>query len=426
MIFDISCLVTAILVSVLIRESAIVISSFGQISVKPIIFTAYTAIMFVFLLIIFGLFRLYRPIRLQLSARLFTIIKAIGLWALVVCTIIYIAKYDFPRSILFMTVIITAMLICICRYLIYRIFVHKSFQHDYRVHIIGPDTRAERLLCELRSRFPKITSVNHVSTDRIRDKLIPDSQAEIFLVGDVFDWSEIIDVLIADRENRHGFRLINHIFGQTNREIRLSEIDETARLVSSVGDNPINSFIRRCLDIGMSLSAILLCIPILALLAFIVKIYSSGTIYIKQERIGKNGKRFTMYKFRTMRSDTPLYEMAPSNGNDPRITRIGRILRRFSLDELPQLWNVLKGDMSIVGPRPEMEFIVKNYKPWQRYRLRVKPGLTGLWQIMGRKDLPLHENLEYDFFYVATQNIVTDISIILKTIPAVIFGKGAY
>ena len=98
-----------------------------------------------------------------------------------------------------------------------------------------------------------------------------------------------------------------------------------------------------------------------------------------------------------MQDNVRLYELAPRNEADNRITKVGKLLRRFSLDELPQLWNIWRGNMSLVGPRPEMEFLVNKYEPWQRFRLRAKPGLTGLWQILGRKDIPLHENLEYDF-----------------------------
>ena len=111
---------------------------------------------------------------------------------------------------------------------------------------------------------------------------------------------------------------------------------------------------------------------------------------------------------------------------DPRVTPIGAILRKTSLDELPQLWNVIRGEMSMVGPRPEMPFIVEHYEAWQRQRLTVKPGITGLWQILGRKDLPLHANLEYDFYYIQNQSLLFDLTILLKTIPVVIFGKGAY
>ena len=120
------------------------------------------------------------------------------------------------------------------------------------------------------------------------------------------------------------------------------------------------------------------------------------------------------------------YEEAPRVKDDPRITKVGRILRRTSLDELPQLLNVLRGEMSLVGPRPEMPFIVANYNEWQRIRLTIKPGLTGLWQILGRKDLYLHENLEYDFFYIKNQSLLLDLIVLLKTIPAVLKGKGAF
>jgi lipopolysaccharide/colanic/teichoic acid biosynthesis glycosyltransferase len=127
-----------------------------------------------------------------------------------------------------------------------------------------------------------------------------------------------------------------------------------------------------------------------------------------------------------MQADVAPYEEAPLERTDPRVTRFGRFLRKTSLDELPQLINVLRGDMSMVGPRPEMPFIVDKYEEWQRRRLDVKPGITGLWQIVGRKDLPLYLNLEYDFYYIRNQSLLLDLMILIKTIPAVLFGKGAF
>jgi lipopolysaccharide/colanic/teichoic acid biosynthesis glycosyltransferase len=111
---------------------------------------------------------------------------------------------------------------------------------------------------------------------------------------------------------------------------------------------------------------------------------------------------------------------------DPRVTRVGRVLRRFSLDELPQLINVIKGEMSLVGPRPEQTFIVEQYQPWQRQRLVVPPGITGWWQVSGRSDLPMHLNTEYDLFYIRNYSLWLDIVILLKTLGAVIVGRGAY
>jgi lipopolysaccharide/colanic/teichoic acid biosynthesis glycosyltransferase len=123
---------------------------------------------------------------------------------------------------------------------------------------------------------------------------------------------------------------------------------------------------------------------------------------------------------------TPPFSESPKNEDDPRITKFGRFLRRTSLDELPQLINVIKGEMSLVGPRPEMPFIVERYSKWERKRLDVKPGITGLWQILGRKNLPLQENIHYDFYYIKNRSIVLDFMILLKTIPAVLRRKGAY
>ena len=133
-----------------------------------------------------------------------------------------------------------------------------------------------------------------------------------------------------------------------------------------------------------------------------------------------------MYKFRTMRTDADPYAVAPHDRHDSRITTYGRWLRGSSIDELPQLVNVLRGEMSLVGPRPEMPFIAESYDEWQKRRLSVKPGITGMWQILGRKDLPMHENLQYDFYYIRNRSLGLDLSILLRTFGAVFSRKGAF
>lgn len=143
-----------------------------------------------------------------------------------------------------------------------------------------------------------------------------------------------------------------------------------------------------------------------------------------QERVGRNGKKFKMYKFKTMYVSTNPYEQKPNNGNDPKITPIGRILRKTSLDELPQFLNVLKGDMSLVGPRPEMEFIVNDYNEIHRERLKLRPGITGLWQISASRDKPIHENIEYDLYYISNHSILLDFVILIKTLFRVLQGAG--
>ena len=181
---------------------------------------------------------------------------------------------------------------------------------------------------------------------------------------------------------------------------------------------------KRLFDIVVAtLALIVLALPLLLLFLF-VRLKLGGPVLFRQIRPGLGGKPFEMVKFRTMSNARgPDGELLP---DADRLLPIGRWMRSTSVDELPELWNVLKGDMSLVGPRPEMEFIVERYEPWQKFRLKAKPGLTGLWQILGRKDIPLHDNLEYDFYYVTNRCLILDVSILLKTVPAVLFGRGAY
>ena len=189
-------------------------------------------------------------------------------------------------------------------------------------------------------------------------------------------------------------------------------------LLASTGQ-PVERFwyemAKRTVDIIGSLILIAIGSPILLFVALLIKLDSSGPVFFKQERVGKNGIRFRMYKFRTMRPDASAYDYSPKESTDNRITRVGRMLRKTSLDELPQLFNVLHGSMSLVGPRPEMPFIVDRYTPLQAQRLRIKPGITGLWQLSGDRAFLIHENIEYDFYYIRHRNFFMDLAILLHT-----------
>lgn len=193
--------------------------------------------------------------------------------------------------------------------------------------------------------------------------------------------------------------------------------------------------IKRGMDIVVSLIALLLALPFMVLIALGVRLTSSGPIIFSHERVGEGGKLFRMYKFRTMvqNAEQMLLEEAEKDpsvlikrANDPRVTPFGYWLRRFSLDELPQLWNVLHGDMSLVGPRPELPYIVEQYEPWQRKRLLVPQGITGWWQINGRSDKPMLLHTEDDLYYIGNFSLLLDLEILWKTIGVVLRGKGAY
>ena len=195
--------------------------------------------------------------------------------------------------------------------------------------------------------------------------------------------------------------------------------------------------IKRTFDLLVTLVVLPIVLPVMALIALAVKLDDGGPVLFRQERIGENGRRFCILKFRTMVSGSGLLQaqvaQLDESGNlvykvphDPRITRMGHFLRRWSLDELPQLFNVLRGEMSLVGPRPEQVFVVEQYESWQRQRLAVPPGMTGWWQVSGRSDLPMHLNTQYDLFYIRKYSLWLDLKILWLTMGAVLRGKGAY
>ncbi len=171
---------------------------------------------------------------------------------------------------------------------------------------------------------------------------------------------------------------------------------------------------KRVFDIVFSL-LVLVTLPLWPAVMLLIKLTSKGPVFFTQKRIGQGGKPFVMYKFRTMYADAPSYAQTPQVPHDTRITPVGRWLRRLSIDEFPQFWNVLKGDMSVVGPRPEMPQIVAQYTAVQRQRLAVKPGITGVWQISADRRNPIHENIDYDLYYIEKQSFFLDLMIILTT-----------
>jgi len=195
--------------------------------------------------------------------------------------------------------------------------------------------------------------------------------------------------------------------------------------------------VKRSVDVLVVIVALVLLAPLMALIALAIRLESRGPSIFRQVRVGRDGKEFVLYKFRTMRENAEEIKQDLSDRNeaqgplfkirdDPRCTRLGRFLRRSSLDELPQLYNVLKGEMSIIGPRPPLPEEVKQYKPWHRRRLEISPGITGLWQVSGRSDLTFDEMVLLDLFYIENWSLPLDFKIFLRTIPTILLGTGAY
>ena len=235
---------------------------------------------------------------------------------------------------------------------------------------------------------------------------------------------EIAEELRALGVHHHVVPRFYHLVRHRVRFTSLDSIPLFTRYEKS--DSLFYSAAKRLFDIFFSLFVLILASPVFIISALLIKKESKGPALFKQERIGFNGKPFRMIKFRTMHQDVSQDAPTPESPYDSRITRIGRYLRRYSLDELPQFLNVLRGEMSVVGPRPEMPFIVEEYGPMERERLTVKPGITGLWQISYFRKGAIHENLEYDLFYIENKSMLLDFVIISLTGFAVMKGTGAY
>ena len=209
----------------------------------------------------------------------------------------------------------------------------------------------------------------------------------------------------------------------------------------------LERLLKRSTDIGMSLGVLVIGLPFFLAIALLIKLTSKGPVFFKQDRIGENGEVFAFFKFRTMRTDcddslhreftrkfiqgrlpeASLDESACGSykmTDDPRITAVGSFLRKTSLDELPQFINILKGEMTIVGPRPPVPYEYECYDDWHKLRLKVRPGLTGLWQVNGRSAVPFHEMVMMDIYYIENWSLMLDFKIMLKTVPVMLAGTG--
>jgi len=229
--------------------------------------------------------------------------------------------------------------------------------------------------------------------------------------------------------------LIRKIGGNIRPSLRLRGKMKVAAWENTIR---LSYLAKRLLDIVVSTLALVALLPIFAVTALSIVVENPGPIFFVQTRVGRNGRHFRFYKFRSMvvNAEKLKTELAARNESkdgvifkmkkDPRITRTGRVIRKFSIDELPQLINVLKGDMSLVGPRPPVPKEVEQYTLEQRKRLHAIPGITGLWQVSGRSDIPFTDQVRLDLQYIQSAGVINDLRLLLKTIPAVLSGKGAY
>ncbi|MBP7633347.1 sugar transferase [Candidatus Ozemobacteraceae bacterium] len=256
--------------------------------------------------------------------------------------------------------------------------------------------------------------------------LVAEHVDEVFIFGDRIAYEQLWELRERSRNPAILLHLVPSFGNLYLRQIAGGFFDGAVMLsVSSPASRTFVLGVKRTLDVLVSAAFLAILAPLGLMFSLLIKLDSIGPILFRQKRVGRDGREFTIYKFRTMFADADAYSPTPTDRSDPRITRIGAVLRSSGLDELPQLWNVLTGDMSLVGPRPEMPFIVKGYTPLEAKRLKVRPGITGLWQVYARTaNLPIHTHIEYDLYYIENMSISLDLMILLDTIPTLVFRTG--
>jgi exopolysaccharide biosynthesis polyprenyl glycosylphosphotransferase len=318
----------------------------------------------------------------------------------------------------------------------------RGFGSPYHLVIVGPPAKTAALERQLCQNTPFRIQVSAQLTEnechaRLPELLSRQVVDEVIFNVDSSRLPALEEVFLHCDEEGVRTRVAIDFFPHVNSEITLDRVGEAPLLTFSAAPmDDLRLVLKRCFDVVVSAAALLVLAPFLVVIAILVKLSSPGPVLFRQARCGLNGRRFTMYKFRSMVEDAEARkaelghlserQVAFKAFNDPRVTPIGRWLRRFSLDELPQLYNVLRGDMSIVGPRPPVPEEVDRYERWQRRRLRMRPGLTCLWAVSGRDRIDFNTWMRMDISYIENWSLGLDWSIILRTIPHVLAGRGAH
>jgi len=408
----------------------------------------------------FLILSVYDPKRIyKLMAELQIVAIATLASALLFAGLLFLVDRDFSRWVFVLFATLNLFFLLGWRVLARVIFrVGRMPAGERRVLIVGTGEVGQRvgqMIQEYRSMGLNLTGY-------LDETAIDDTEKDGFMVHILGHVEDVRDVVKVSNINDVVIALPQRDYAQVNELVlALHDLPVNVRVVpdyfslalyrASVEDfgglpminlrdpalNDVQRLIKRLFDLSISIVLILLALIPMGIVTLLIKLDSDGPVLFRQQRVGENGRLFSMYKFRSMIAGadqmvdnvteiTADGRVLFKKADDPRVTRVGRFLRHTSLDELPQLFNVLKGDMSLVGPRPELPWLVGQYEPWQHKRLAVPQGMTGWWQINGRADKPLHLHTEEDLYYVQNYSLWMDIYILLKTPWVVVRGKGAY
>jgi len=375
-----------------------------------------------------------------------------------ICVVVaeFLLRFDLSRSFVLLFTVYAWVLLCLFRINAARAIgtLRREFGTAHFVMVVGSGENALRLgraleqsadygirligfLDDQPGQVQLSQTYEQYRLSRLPELLRRHVIDEIIFAVDSRKLQEMEELFLLCDEQGVRTRVVIDFFPHINSQVYLDRLGSTPLLTfSAAPHDEIRLLAKRIIDLILAAAALVLLLPFMLLTALLIRITSPGPAIFRQERCGLNGRRFVFYKFRSMCSNAEELKGSLAHlshkstafkiRNDPRLTAIGKFLRKFSIDEWPQLWNVLKGDMSLVGPRPAVPEEVEHYQAWQRRRLRMRPGLTCLWAVAGRDTLDFDTWMKMDMQYIDTWSLGLDWKIILRTIPRVLTGRGAY
>ncbi len=404
--------------------------------------TTFLFLVFVILLISY-LYDLYNHYYYVQSGRVF--FKLINVWIITFITYIivgFLTKFYFlnnSRGFIFCFFFISyPLIVSFFRLLIIPNILVSYFSSPERRTVckyIGPPNRF--------IQFSQFFEENPIIGFNLINSSVGENESvtyDVFLYSEARDFGNLYEELKQYSFIGKKIHIASGLFNELPLKWEWCKIENLPLISLKInGEKKWQKIVRRIIDIVLSLMILIVLFPFFIIVALAIKLDSPGPVIYKQKRCGKDGKEFTLYKFRSMYNNNSyerrenefkaFIENKISKGkiiNYDEITRLGRILRRTSIDELPQFFNVLKGDMTLIGPRPPIPYEVKYYKGWHRDRLKIKPGVSGLWQVYGRGSMPCDSSIFLDLIYALNRSLTLDIKLLFQTVPAVILGKGAY
>ena len=391
------------------------------------------------LAVLLPLFNVYSEPTLAPLSQIKRLSKAIfGAWIILAALVLFLSPNRSNRIILVFALAINYIFLVSYRLVLMKVTKHGALD-DRHVAVIGSGASAYEFGRAIESYgFWGLKLVGVFGREDVRSLLHDGGVDELILVVDRESLNEFTETFLLCEELGVTARVVLNFFPHSIARMELTEFDGFPLLsFSTTPTNEALMFVRRILDVVLASIMLLIAGPLFMLpTAILIKLTSPGPVLFRQKRCGLNGRQFVMYKFRSMvdnaeqlrvelealnEMDGPVFK----SSSDPRITTIGKLIRRRSIDELPQLFNVLRGDMSLVGPRPPLPAEVARYERWQRRRLSMKPGMTCLWQISGRNEVSFEDWMKLDLTYIDNWSLLLDLKILLKTVPVVLLGRGA-